>query len=155
MECLFKTTTTYTLNEYKEFTKTILFRQSAVVMIIFELFFVAMAFLLHDIFSLVFAVLFLLFFYVLALRSASKTYKSHKIAQNRTVEFEFYGEHFIENTEISTEKIEYKMLHKIIETKTNFYLMIAKNQGYILIKENFPEGLADFLRNKRDELNLK
>ena len=35
----------------------------------------------------------------------------------------------------------------LYKTKTNFYLMLAKNQGFILVKDNFPEGLDEFLRN--------
>ena len=55
--------------------------------------------------------------------------------------------YFTEENSYGNTKLEYSKLHKIIETKTNFYLMIAKNQGFILIKENFPEGLEEFLRN--------
>ena len=61
--------------------------------------------------------------------------------------FEFYNDYFTETNEYGNTKLEYNKLHKIIETKTNFYLMIAKNQGFILVKENFPEGLEEFLRN--------
>ena len=61
--------------------------------------------------------------------------------------FEFYDTYFIETNEYGNTKLEYSKLHKIIETKTNFYLMLAKNQGFILVKDNFPEGLDEFLRN--------
>ena len=67
--------------------------------------------------------------------------------QNAEVNFEFYNDYFTETNEYGNTKLEYNKLHKIIETKTNFYLMIAKNQGFILVKENFPEGLEEFLRN--------
>lgn len=33
-----------------------------------------------------------------------------------------------------------------IETKTNFYLMISKNQGHMLLKENMSDDLQNFIR---------
>ena len=45
-------------------------------------------------------------------------------------------------------KQKYKMLHKIIETKDNMYLMIGKSQGYILIKEKMSKELVEFIKNK-------
>lgn len=63
------------------------------------------------------------------------------------VKYDFYNTYFIENDDNGETKLEYKKLYKIIETKTNFYLMISKNQGFLLNKSNFPKGLDDFLRN--------
>ena len=54
---------------------------------------------------------------------------------------------FTETNPYGTTTLEYAKLHKIVETKTNFYLLIAKNQGYILTKSTFPMGLDEFLRN--------
>ena len=44
-------------------------------------------------------------------------------------------------------KIEYSKFDEIFETKTNFYLMIAKNQGYMLPKSDMPSELEEFIRN--------
>ena len=43
-------------------------------------------------------------------------------------------------------KREYEKLYKIIETETNFYLMISKTQGFVLVKNNMPEGLVEFIK---------
>ena len=62
------------------------------------------------------------------------------------VDFEFYNDYCVYKCKLGETKIEYKDLYKIIETKTNFYLMIAKNQGIILKKENCNEELQKFVR---------
>ena len=66
--------------------------------------------------------------------------------------YHFYDSFLEEKNFTGCAKYEYNQLYKIRETKTNFYLMIARNQAYILIKENFPDGLAEFLREKAKEL---
>ncbi|MBP5217352.1 MAG: YcxB family protein [Bacteroidales bacterium] len=43
--------------------------------------------------------------------------------------------------------MEYSETHKIIETKTDFYLMIAERQGVIIPKESCSEEAAAFLRS--------
>ena len=53
--------------------------------------------------------------------------------------------HFVSKTEKSESIVEYDKLYKIIETKTNFYLMIADNQGYIVSKANCSQELIDFI----------
>lgn len=43
-------------------------------------------------------------------------------------------------------RVEYNKLNEIIETKTNFYLMISKNQGHMVLKENMSDDLQNFIR---------
>ena len=46
---------------------------------------------------------------------------------------EFFENEFIEKTERSSTAIRYEDLFEILESKTNFYLMLAKNQGATLL----------------------
>lgn len=96
---------------------------------------------------ILFAIIYPIVIVILVNRQIKKVWKSNKIAQDMNVAFEFYDTYFTENNESGDTRVEYSKLHKIIETKTNFYLMIAKNQGFILVKKNFPDGLEEFLRN--------
>lgn len=47
---------------------------------------------------------------------------------------------------VNNATVDYSLINKVVFTKTNVYLMIAKNQGYMLLKSNFPEGLEAFLK---------
>lgn len=44
--------------------------------------------------------------------------------------------------------VPYDKLYKILETGKHFYLMIAKNQGYILCKSDCSRELIEFLKGK-------
>lgn len=46
---------------------------------------------------------------------------SNKAIQNMESEFAFYEDYFEEKTKYGEAKVEYKMLHEIIETKDNMY----------------------------------
>lgn len=46
------------------------------------------------------------------------------------VKFDFYDTYFTETTQNGETRLEYNKLYKIIETKTNFYLMIAKKSRF-------------------------
>ncbi len=88
-------------------------------------------------------------------RVLKKTYDTNKSAQNVRIEYQFYEDYFAKHSTAGESKTEYNKLYKIIETKTRFYLMMGNNGGYILVKENFPDGLEEFLRRKKQELKRK
>ena len=98
-------------------------------------------------FLILFAIIYPIIIAILQNRQIKKVWNSNKVAQNMNVKFDFYDTYFIEIDENGETRLEYNKLHKIIETKTNFYMMIEKNQGFILNKSNLPEGLSDFLKN--------
>ena len=101
--------------------------------------------------ALLWPILLILVYYI----SIKKAYASNKIMQDIATTFEFFDTYLVEKSTVGESVVEYSQLHKIIETKTNFYLMIASNQGYILPKENFPDGLEEFLRNIIIEKKVK
>ena len=148
MDCLYTTTTNYNYDEYKRFSWNLLLKRSRIVwFIVLELWILLLGCLMKNSLLIIFAVIYPIMIFLLQNRQIKKVWKSNKVAQDMVVNFEFFDTHFAETTANGNTKLDYSNLHKVIETKTNFYLMIAKNQGFILVKENMPEGLADFLRS--------
>lgn len=149
MEPLFKTKTKCTEEQYKKFLKAVLKEQHLGISIfILELLFLLASILWKNLICLLVVILVPMFFYIFFKEEIKKEFNSNKAIQNVESEFAFYEEYFEEKTEYGEAKVEYKMLYKVIETKDNVYLMLGKNQGYILIKENMPKGLLEFINNK-------
>lgn len=148
MDCLYTTTTNYNYEEYKRFSWNLMLKRSRIVwFIVLELWILLLGCLMKNSLLIVFAVIYPIMIFLLQNRQIKKVWKSNKVAQDMLVNFEFYDTYFVETDKSGNTKLDYSNLHKVVETKTNFYLMIAKNQGFILVKENMPEGLSDFLRS--------
>ena len=148
MESLYKTKTINTFEEYKRFSRVLMYKKrSIIIYALLAAFLILDGIVLDNMIFIVFAVVYPFIIWLLHNMQVKKVFKTNKALQNAEVNFEFYNDYFTETNEYGNTKLEYNKLHKIIETKTNFYLMIAKNQGFILVKENFPEGLEEFLRN--------
>lgn len=148
MESLYKTKTINTFEEYKRFSRVLMYKKrSIIIYALLAAFLILDGIVLDNMIFIVFAVVYPFVIWLLHNMQVKKVFKTNKALQNAEVNFEFYDTYFTEENSYGNTKLEYSKLHKIIETKTNFYLMIAKNQGFILIKENFPEGLEEFLRN--------
>lgn len=148
MECLYKTTTKNTFAEFKKFSNT-LFRnkKNIILYTLLSAFLIFDGIVLENIFFIIFAVVYPILIVFLHNRQVKKVFVTNKAFQDLEVNFEFYDTYFLTTDLYGSGQLEYTKLHKIIETKTNFYLMIAKNQGMILVKDNLPAGLADFLRS--------
>ena len=148
MDYLYKTTTKFTLEEYKKFNKALIKKRHLYLLsIIAVAFILASGILLKNIFLIIFAVIYPFLFLISMNIGVKRTFNSNKLLQNVEVEYEFYNDYLLEKHEGGEAKVPYEKLDEIIETKTNFYLMIAKNQGFMISKENFPEGLEDFIKN--------
>ena len=148
MESLYKTKIINTFEEYKRFSRVLMYKKrSIIIYALLAAFLILDGIVLDNMIFIVFAVVYPFVIWLLHNMQVKKVFKTNKALQNAEVNFEFYNDYFTETNEYGNTKLEYNKLHKIIETKTNFYLMIAKNQGFILVKENFPEGLEEFLRN--------
>ena len=148
MESLYKTKTINTFEEYKRFSRVLMYKKrSIIIYALLAAFLILDGIVLDNMIFIVFAVVYPFVIWLLHNMQVKKVFETNKALQNAEVNFEFYDTYFTEENSYGNTKLEYSKLHKIVETKTNFYLMIAKNQGFILIKENFPEGLEEFLRN--------
>lgn len=153
MESL-QTTTKYTFEEYRKFLKavTIQINGMAVKVVVIEVLCWLLAYLyleraLSVSMILIFtAILFPTFILFSFYQMAKSTYQSNKVAQNLEITFTFQEDAFSFQSKSDTGTIAYEDLFRILETKTNFYLMIARNQGYILVKENCSDSLIHFLQ---------
>lgn len=148
MEPLFKTMTKYNFDEYKKFARVWYWQGMNMLrfLIILEIIFMPGFILTKNTTFLCTTILLPIFLVIFQNIIIKKVYNSSKISHDLELSFEFYNDYFMKKDKTGETKIEYSNIYKIIETKTHFYIMIAMNQGYILVKENFPEGLEDFIR---------
>ncbi|MCH5316831.1 MAG: YcxB family protein [Eubacterium sp.] len=89
-------------------------------------------------------------------KSAEKAYYSNPFLQKNHLQiYSFYEEYLEEKSNDSSAKIEYALIHNIIETETNFYIMIGNNQGYVIIKSNCSPELIEFIKNLKPKQGSK
>lgn len=146
MNILYEANMTYSFGEYKAYARTMFRRQAVPAFLGMEVLFLLSALYTGSLFLAVIGLLWLGAAILIQNRQVKKIYASNKLAQNMKILFQFGEDVLVENTENGQFTVPYEKLYKIIETKTHFYLMTAKNQGYMLNKAVFPEGLEDFLR---------
>lgn len=148
MEYLYTMNSKFTFEEYKKFNYALLKkRHHFLILVIYEILLLLLGIGTANIFMIAFAIIFPSILYWIQSRNIKRIYNSNKVAQDLDVTYEFYDTYFIEKSEHGEMKIEYSKFDEIFETKTNFYLMIAKNQGYMLRKLDMPNGLEEFIRN--------
>lgn len=161
MEPLYKTQTAYSFEEYSKYNEAVLLKQKGfkAVMITLPVLYVllmgAVFYSTREI-STVFVVLFALLlstaiFIASFKKTIKKTYYSNKAITSCVADFEFYDNYVREITQNGETKLEYSKIYKIIETKTNFYIMASVNQGFIIVKGNCPDGLVDFIKSIKAE----
>ena len=154
MEPLFKTSLKYTFEEYKRFSKAVMkknMRKVYVSLIILLMCAGLLSFVSPDSYLSLFLLIFIVIYPVMLClgqnRAIKKTYNSNELLKDINQSLEFYEDYFIAKTEKSEAKVEYVKLYEVIENKTNFYLMIANNQGYLVSKDNCSKELIDFISN--------
>lgn len=146
MEPLYRVTSKLTFEEYKKFNNAVIKNNHIMLLLIVALILILLGgILLGNIFLLIFAFIYPFLFVIVKNISVKRTFESNKLTKNMDVTFEFYDDYFVEKHAVGEGKIFYNQLNNIIETKTNFYLMIAKNQGYMISKQDMPEGLEQFI----------
>ena len=149
---LYQTSIKFTYEEYKRFSLTIMKKaltKTAIGLLILLLF--AAILLGMDNYKLAallcaFIPLYIFMLMIKVNKQIKETYESNELLKNITQTIEFYEKHFISKSDKSETTVEYEKLYKVIENKTNFYLMIADNQGYIVSKANCDNELIDFIR---------
>ena len=148
---LYKTTVKFTYEEYKRFCLTIMKKaltKTAIGLLVLLLF--AAILLGMDNYKLAallcaFIPLYIFMLMLKVNKQIKKTYESNELLKDITQTIEFYEKHFVAKSDKSETTVEYEKLYKVIENKTNFYLMIADNQGYIVFKANCSKELIDFI----------
>ena len=150
MECLYKVTTKFTFDAYKRFNNAIVKKKHIIPLLIVAVLLIILGgVMLKNLFLVIFGILYPFVFFFMAHRNIKKVYNSNKLLQNADVTYEFYEDCIYEKFEGGEAKVPYDKLDEIIETKTDFYLMIAKNQGFMIAKADMPEGLDSFLKGKK------
>jgi hypothetical protein len=152
MEPLFKISQEYTFYEYKKFANAVL-KWNRIIAGAFLWFAFLSGVLLIGFNGIstagCFLILFPILYVILRRMNIKRYYNSNKILKDITEEYEFYEDYLVAKNTNSEAKLEYNKLHKIIETKTNFYIMVAQNQGYIISKGVCSNELIEFLKRLR------
>lgn len=79
-------------------------------------------------------------------RRIAKEFNSNKSFKNNKIVYKFYPKHIkIEKEGSGDNHLNYNDIFKIIETRTNFYVMLSRNSGLIIIKENCSSDLIAFI----------
>ena len=147
MNSLFTTKSVFTYDEYKRFNWELSGKKSFIYFAIICPLMVVLGLFANSWIFVTLGFAFPIVMFATYKYSLRKNFNSNKGAQNLEATYNFYEDHFDVKDAKSEASLEYKYLYKIIFTKTNVYLMIGKVQGYMLIKENFPEGLEEFLKS--------
>lgn len=150
MDILYTTETALTWEEYKKFFLRVT-KKGRIFTIIWSIIMLLSAcsslmtkLYLHGAIVLVLVMLLWVLEYVKINISAKKVFDKNAVMQKPTT-LNFYADRLEEVSENGTVCFAYADVIKIYETKTNFYIMIARNRGLVVIKENCPEGLCEFL----------
>lgn len=160
MECLYKVIEKNTFEEMKKFNWTLVKRNKRfwITRILCELIFLALAGYFFYKGFLVFGLIYLAAVICEPFisgrqsnRRLRKEFESRTIYRDTDTHYEFYDTYFLDIDTHGMTRVEYRELFGILETKTNFYLMLGESMGHSLCKANFPKGLTEFLR----QLNVK
>ena len=147
MNCLYRVVSKFSFEEYHRFNYALLNKKHAwFIIIALCVFFLLAGYFLKETWLIILAIIYPFIFWGVTESHIRKIFKSNKFYQDKEIEYEFYDEYFVEKNESGSVKIPYDKLDTIYETKTNFYLMIAKNQGAMISKEKMNEDCMNFIR---------
>lgn len=155
----FETRTELTLEEYKRFDKwmhknlTSMNRIFTIAKIILIALCIVLAVfswkngdMIRTIGELILAVLIFPVFSLVHTISAQRTYQMiHKQQDGAVQMYRLYPDHMEQVRKQGNTQIAYDKLYRVAETDTNFYLMLSKMQGVILVKTNCDDKTIAFL----------
>lgn len=148
MEKLFELKTKYTLDEHIKYNFAVALRSKEMLTIgVLWLLIIVGGIISQELYIIIFGILFPIIYMLVIYTTAKNNYTSNKMAQNAEITIEFYKDNLVQKTEAGSYKIEHDKILKIIETKTHFYVMIAKNQGVILPKEKMSKEMIEYVKN--------
>ena len=154
MEPLFQTTSEYTLEEYHKFNHTVQTKVNKlpILLAVMAAALVALAILQLLDGNIPLAVAFVILGALLPLffrwtqgRMEKRVFASNQAMQGLVTTFTFYQDHFEQVNALGQTTLPYDKIYRTIETETNFYILLGKNQGMILIKQNCSPELVEFL----------
>ena len=74
-----------------------------------------------------------------------RMYLANETANNMVMKTQFYADHLEQHSKLGNSSVKYTDLKKIIETGTNFYLLVSKTQSIIIVKNHCHPKLSDFI----------
>lgn len=107
---------------------------------------------LHCVLFLLYIAILLSIYFLLPRYRIRKAYNSNKHIQDKTITINFFEDRLETEDSSGCAKVMYDEIYRIYETKTNFYIMIATNQGMNVIKANCSDGLIEHLRRLRETI---
>lgn len=150
MEPLYTAKTQCTWPEYWKLNQAALLRRKptlALCMLLIALF-VLLSVLRASVVPLLLCVLFFAVYFLLLRATARRSFQSNRIMRDETLHYAFFADHFEASYSQGQTSVAYDQLFAVWETSTNFYLMISRNQGYLLSKANCSPELIAFLQGK-------
>lgn len=161
MEPLYTTQFAHTLEEYIKFNKSAIFTKKKLIFTmilcafasIIASYMITKNILLSVIISLIATGFTILIVIVDIKKEIKKAYYSNKTIDNEISDYKFYETEFTETDSHGSTTFPYTDLTRIIETKTNFYLMISNQQGYLIKKDNCSPELIAFLSELKNKIN--
>ncbi len=76
---------------------------------------------------------------------SKKVYRQNKTMRDASYSVDFYDDHYVILCNGIESSVPFDKLHEIIETDTDYYIMLSKISGVIIPKEKCPVGFADFI----------
>lgn len=162
MEPLYRTITKYTMNEHIKLMTTV--NRDSSMYNGFSAFFMAIM-MATGVYiyiksgelavAIVCAVIGISFPLLLELRlkhQAKEVFEKNKETQNLVMELDFYQDHYEQTSQLGNTSVRYSQLYKILENKTNYYLMISPYLGSIVLKDNCSPDLIEFLNAQKGRL---
>lgn len=146
MEPLFTTEFEYNYDEFKKFSWSLTGKPLMILVICYSLLVLVLGIATISPVYITLGVLLPVLVFLLYSRKTKRVYKSNRMFDRLQRVYKFYDTYFVIEDAVNNATVDYSLINKAVFTKTNVYLMIAKNQGYMLLKSNFPEGLEAFLR---------
>ena len=144
---LYTTNTITSKEELDKFSNVITFRRMIIPLAIIEVLLFNIYLNYKETFTLMFAIIYPIAFYLVLKLSRYFKYKKESKYLNVTSAINFYEDSIEQVNEFSSSKIPYDNILKIIETKTNYYLMLGTNTGFNIIKANCSQELLDYIEN--------
>ncbi len=153
MEPLFEMKTVYTRKEHIAFNFAVAKKAKSfpILIVLCVLVFLAGIFLNEPIWIAI-SVILLIEMPLLTYISARRNYSSNKLIQNAEITCKFYDDRLIEETASGNTTILYNQILKILETKSHFYIMIARNQGISIPKADISEELEAHIKELKRTL---
>lgn len=164
MEPLYTTQFAHTLDEHIKFNKALMCTKKNITAFLFLFimlsiipgaitYYINKNIILSITVTVIFIILILISFPISMKKTIERNYYSNKMIDSEISDYKFYETKFTETDSHGSVTLAYADLARIIETSTNFYLMIAENQGYLILKSNCSPELITFLSELKNKIH--